>query len=314
MRSSRIFAALGYDVDHPYYYGENKLTLVFNESSEIPDASVLLERVFSTYAIDLSPFISEKGIVTLDMADSLERLRPFIGKPYVRFKKCGLEARPDRVKRIGSFLPEALGNEDRRELRGALLAHQFIGNWDTREANTLLTVVHEGNYQYHPSAVFSDLGTSFGVVQHTFPPDFKTGLVNAFPWEAVVVKNKRVKLTSPVNAILDCYSEATYDDLHWMAGKIAAIDSVALRDMVHKAHWPKPLEELYFHKLASRRASILAAFNINDAHPITFDRNLNYEENGVMIIENGVLLQDYEPEANPESFLDEHGRFRNYGH
>ncbi|MES2556112.1 MAG: hypothetical protein V4604_08175 [Bacteroidota bacterium] len=311
---SRIFAALGYDVDHPYYYGENKLTLVFNEASEIPDASVLVERVLGTYDVDLSPFISEKGIVTTDMADSLEQLRPFIGKPYVRFKKCGLEARPDRVKRIGSFLPEALHNDERTELRGALLAHQFIGNWDTREANTLLTLVHRGNYEYYQSAVFSDLGTSFGVVQHTFPPDFKTGLVNAFPWEAVLVKNKRVRLTSPVNAILDCYSDATYDDLQWMAKKIGAIDSIALRDMVHKAHWPKPLEELYFHKLASRRASILTAFQIPDLHPIAFDRNLNYEENGVKIIENGMLLQDYEPEANPESFLDEHGRFRNYGH
>jgi hypothetical protein len=311
---SRIFAALGYDVDHPYYYGENKLTLVFNESSEIPDASVLVERILDIYGVDLMPFISEKGRVSADMADLLEQLRPFIGQPYMRFKKCGLEARPDRVKRIGSFLPEALGNEERRELRGAILAHQFIGNWDTREANTLLTLVHSGNYNYHPSAVFSDLGTSFGVVQHTFPPDFKTGLVNAFPWEAAILKNKRVRLTSPVNAILDCYAEATYEDLYWMAGKIAAIDSLALRDMVHKAHWPQPLEELYFHKLASRRASILAAFQISDPHPIPFNRNLNYEENGVRIIENGVLLQDYKPEANPESFTDEHGRFRNYGH
>ena len=311
---SRIFAALGYDVDHPHYYGEDKLTLVFDEASEIPNAAALVEGILATYAVDLSPFISTSGIVTVDMADSLEQLRPFIGRSYVRFKKCGLEARPDRVKRIGSFLPEALQHNERMELRGALLAHQFIGNWDTREANTLLTLVHEGNYRYHPSAVFSDLGTSFGVEQHTFPPDFKTGLVNAFPWEAAVLKNKRVRLTSPVNAILDCYAQATYDDLHWMAGKIAAIDSLALRDMVHKAHWPKPLEELYFHKLASRRASILAAFNIPDPHPIAFDRNLNYEENGVLIIENGVLLQDYNPEANPESFTDEHGRFRNYGH
>lgn len=310
---SRIFAALGYDVDHPYFYSEDDLTLIFEATGTVRNADELIQRIREIYHIDLESFIASKGVVTAEMATEQSDLSPFTGRSFVRFKKCGLEARPDRVKRIGSFLPEELNNDQRRELRGALLAHQFIGNWDTREPNTLLTVVHGGNYNYRISAVFSDLGTAFGVERHTFPPDFKVGLVNAFSWEVAIRKRGWITLTSPVNDISEPYSEARYEDLLWMAGKIAAIDSVMLRDMVQQAHWPAAVEELYFHKLASRRASILQAFGLTDPHPIAFDRNLNFTENGRCIVQNGVLLTDYERENNPESLLDEKGRFRNYG-
>jgi hypothetical protein len=300
-------------VDHPYFYGKDDLTLIFEETGTVRNTDELIQRIREIYQIDLEPFIAAKGVVTAEMATEHSDLFPFEGKSFVQFKKCGLEARPDRVKRIGSFLPEKLNNDLRRELRGALLAHQFIGNWDTREPNTLLTIVHGGNYEYRVSAVFSDLGTAFGVERHTFPPDFKVGLVNAFSWEVAVRKRGWVVLTDPVNAISEPYSEAKYEDLLWMAGKIAAIDSTMLRDMVHQAHWPAPVEELYFHKLASRRASILHAFGLTDPHPIAFDRNLNIMENGRYIVQNGQLLTDYDRENNPESLLEKRGRFRNYG-
>ena len=42
---SHIFAALGYDVDHPYYYGENKLTLVFDDLKEIKNVDDLKSKI-----------------------------------------------------------------------------------------------------------------------------------------------------------------------------------------------------------------------------------------------------------------------------
>jgi hypothetical protein len=310
---SHIFAALGYDVDHPYYYGLNEVTLVFDGTQLIKNAEQLKAEIKRIYNIDLAPFISYSGIISPELIVTETELKSFSGKQFVRFKECSLEARPDRVKRIGSFVPYLLSNEDRRELRGALLAHAFIGNWDTRETNTLLTSVHMGNYNYRMSAVFSDLGTSFGVSYGIMPADFKVGLVNEFPWEVATNKNGVVHLNNPMNAILPCYEKATYNDLLWMAKKIAAIDGEMLRSMVAAGHWPKPIATLYYQKLASRRASILKAFNLEDAHPIAFNRKLDLNIGEVEIIKDGKLLVDSEKNKNPVSFLSTKGRFRNYG-
>lgn len=310
---SRIFASLGFDVDHPYFYRKNKLTLVFEDHSEVKDAQALTHQINGIYNVDITPFISNYGGITKEMADSISDLKAFIGHQYVRFYKCGLEARPDRVKRIGSFLPSEEINSQRRELKGALLAHLFIGNWDTREANTLLTTVHDGNYNYRISAVFSDLGASMGVKQKILPPDFKVGLVNEFSWEAISRKNNTIRIHDRINAILPSYENADYEDLLWMAMQIGQIDEYNLRKMVKKAHWPKPIEELYVHKLASRRASILKAFNITDPHPIPFNKKLSVIENGQSVVKEGVLLLDYNAKENPESFINKKGRLRNYG-
>jgi hypothetical protein len=316
---SEIFATLGYDVDHPYFYGENKLTLVFDGTREIKNAADLENKIFEIYKVRLKPFISSAGIITKEMADGVPDLQLYIGKQYVRFIKCVIEGRPDRVKRIGSFIPGEFGNENRRELRGALLAHAFIGNWDTREENTLLSLIHVHSDSYHlaeqyrMSAVFSDLGTSFGVVQHVFPPDFKVGLVNEFPWEVANMAGGIVKLNAEINSILPCYQNATYTDLKWMAKKIGAIDSTMLRHMVDDAHWPAPISELFFHKLASRRASILIAFNLPDPNPISFNKYLTIKVDNKFVIKDGKLVVDFEREKNPESFLSAKGRFRNYG-
>lgn len=308
---SRIFAALGYDVDHPYYYEKEKLTLVFDDFSTVKNKNELVEHLVEIYNINLAPFIFDFGIITNEMCLKNEKLTPFIGKQFVQFVKCAVEARPDRVKRIGSFLPEL--NKDRRELRAALLAHQFIGNWDTREENTLLTTVHNGNYKYRMSAVFSDLGTSLGVNNSYLPPDFKVGLINKLPWEVVKKKGNKIVFTNKINALLPPYKNAQYEDLLWMANRIALLDEKALTKIIKKAHWPKPIATLYFHKLAARRASILKAFDIEDIHPIAFDKQLTIEKKGESIIQNGKLLLDYKPAKNPESFYRKKGRLRNYG-
>ena len=310
---SRIFASLGYDVDHPYFYGKDKLTLVFDEESNINNSVDLVASLNEIYGINISSFISNFGIITKEMADSNKRLLPYIGKAYVRFLKCSIEARPDRVKRIGSFLPNDSENKDRLELKGSLLAHHFIGNWDTREANTLLTIVHSGNYNYRVSAVFSDLGTSLGVKIKTLPPDFKVGLVNDLPW--VVVKRKRDKIvfTNQINSILPFYKNADYIDLLWMAHKIAQLDEYNLRKIIKKAHWPFPIAELYFHKLASRRASILKAFNIVDPNPIEFNKEISIVYENIEVVKKGKLIIDYKVLENPESFINKKGRVRNYG-
>jgi len=311
---SRIFSALGYDVDHPYFYGRGKLMLIFDGSTSVNCWSQLKDSIFKIYNIDLNPFFLKEGKVDLQMAEENKDLQYYVGSNYVKFIKCGLEARPDRVKRLGSFLGDNLENSKRLELRGALLLNAFIGNWDTRNENTLLTTVHNGNYNYTVSAVFSDLGTSFGVNYSFLFADFKVGLVNYFPWIVAVKKKNKVCLKNPINEFLIAYSSAEYNELRWMAKEISFLDSLTLRKCLSKAKWPSPIEELFFHKLASRRASILTSFDIKDPNPIGYNRHLNIEENEKTIIRNGKLVVDYKRNENPESFLGRKGRKRNYGY
>lgn len=310
---SRIFSALGYDTDHPYFYGQDQLILVFESSRTILNTKMLTDSLKHIYNFDLGPFISKTGSIDSFMIQKNKALKPYMHHTYVTFVKCAVEARPDRVKRLGSFCPNQFNNPKRKELRGALLAHIWIGNWDTREENTLLTIVHQGNYKYQISAVFSDLGTSMGVHINLIRSDFKTGLVNAFEWGAAHKKRNKISFNHALNALLKPYRQVTYDDLYWMAEKIALFDEQMLRDIIKNAGWPYPIAELYFHKLASRRASILKAFTINDPNPIPFDKNLNITENGVDIVKNGFLMVDYERQKNPESFFYNQGRMRNYG-
>ena len=53
---SRIFAALGFDVDHPYFFEKDKLTLVFDEPLEVNNAEELVQAIDRIYDIDFGSF------------------------------------------------------------------------------------------------------------------------------------------------------------------------------------------------------------------------------------------------------------------
>ena len=312
--ASRLFASLGYDVDHPYCYLNGKLILIFDETSSITNWNQLKDSILNIYNINLDPFFLDSGTIDMEILANNNNLSNYFGNKYVRFIKCGIEARPDRVKRLGTFLPNMLYNSKRLELRGALLLHSLIGNWDTRKENTLLTTIHDGNYNYNVSAVFSDLGASFGVSYSIISSDFKAGLVNEFSWVLAIKKNNKIHIKNSINEFSTAYLEANYNDLRWMAKKISLLDSLTIRKCVTKAKWPYPIEELYFNKLASRRASVLESFDIVDPNPIYFNRKINIKEDGKFIVRKGKLVADYKKSENPESFLTKKGRKRNYGY
>ena len=180
-----------------------------------------------------------------------------------------------------------------------------------REQNTLLTTVHDGNYNYRVSAVFSDLGTSMGVKTSPLSGNFKVGLVNDLGWKAAKSTKRKVKLLGRINASLQPYENGQIDDLRWMAEKIAEIDSLTLRKCIGKSGWPPAVQELYFHKMASRRASILKAIEVEDANPISFDCHLYFEAGGY-VVKNGKLIE-MPIEQHPEGLTHKKGRMRNYG-
>ncbi len=310
---SRIFAALGFDVDHPYYYGKDQVYLILPKDSSVKSARELRQQVKSQFKIDISRFISDEGVIGQNEIALNKHLKQFLGLKFIRFIECALEARPDRVKRIGSIVPKQLQHSHRPELRAALLAHLFIDNWDTREENTLISINHLGDYQYKTSGVFSDLGTSMGVHVNLAKGDFRVGLVNEFSWDIVTRKKNKITFKSQLNSMLKPYSQASFDELRWMAEKIAQLNQNHLEKILEKSGWPTPIQTLYLHKLASRRSQILTAFGINDPHPIAFDRNLSINYHGRQVIKNGELIEDMDQDLHPIGYLNTKGRMQNYG-
>lgn len=312
---SRLFAALGFDVDHPYYREKNSVTLVFPKALGLEkDHLEMIRTVKNNFNIDIEKYVSDSGVVEQADVEDDPQLAEFIGLPYVRFVECALEGRPDRVKRLGPLMNNNLFNRNRRELRGALLAHLWIDNWDTRAENTMMAINHQGNHKYKSTGVFSDLGTSLGVKVNFMPVDFRVGLVNEFSWDIVKKKSaKKVSLMGQINAYLPAYRSATYADMRWMATKIAKISKKDLEEILDQSGWPKGLAKLYFHKLAARRAQILDAFEVQDPNPIAYDRHYSYEKNGITYIKNGVLIKDFMSDDHPLGYMSPYGRLRNYG-
>lgn len=312
---SRIFAALGFDVDHPYYRDEDSITVVFPKQEGLEQNHIeMIKTIKQNFNIDISKYISKYGTVDNSDVRDNKNLAPYLGLKYVKFVECAIEGRPDRVKRLGPLMANKLFNRNRRELRGSLLAHLWIDNWDTRAENTMMAINHQGKHVYKSTGVFSDLGTSLGVKVNFLPVDFRVGLVNHFSWDILKKKTKsRVKLIGQINSFLPAYRSATYSDMKWMAKQIEKIDKNALKKILEKSGWPKGLEKLYYHKLASRRAQILEAFDIVDSNPIKFDRKFTYEKNGIVYIKDGVLIKDFNKEKHPLGYLNPKGRLRNYG-
>jgi len=312
---SRIFAALGFDVDHPYYRKKDSVTVVFPLIDGIEkNHKEMVQTVKNNFSINIEKYISKSGVVNESDIRDNPRLANHLGLSFVTFVECAIEGRPDRVKRLGPLMSNSLFNRNRRELRGALLAHLWIDNWDTRAENTMMAINHQGKRVYKSTGVFSDLGTSLGVKVNFLPVDFRVGLVNHFKWDILKKKTKnKVKLIGQINAFLPTYKSATFSDMKWMATKIAKINKVSLNKILDKSGWPKGLQKLYFHKLASRRAQLLEAFDVKDINPIKFDRNFSYEKNGVTYIKKGVLIKDFNKDKHPLGYLNPFGRLRNYG-
>lgn len=311
---SRLFAALGFDVDHPYYRTTDDLFVVFPQHLAQKNAADMLAQIKRTFKIDVAPFVSTTGIVGDAEIARTKELEAHRGLPYVTFKECAIEGRPDRVKRLGSIAPTAIGNPGRRELRGALLAHMWLDNWDVREENTLLSVNHLGKFKYTTRGSFSDLGTSLGVKLTLPRGDFRVGLPNQFGWNLVKrVSPTEISFHGVMNSRMAPYKNATYADLKWMASKIARVSGETLEKVLEKSGWPAPIQVIYFHKLAARRAQILDAFGIPDPHPIAFTEDLTVSYKGEVVVREGRLLKDIDVDQHPIGFRNTRGRVRNYG-
>lgn len=307
--ASRIFAGLGFNVDYPFFKGEGEFRLLLGKQGRRNRTiKQLVNFIHNSYKVNLSPFIYKTGIVTSEMINDEPLLVGKLGEIYLEFIGTAVEPRPANETRLGPIMMDSLDNSQRRELRGAALAHMWVGNWDTKAANTLLTIVnHQG--KTHLKGSFSDLGVSLGVAISKFPRDLKAGLVNELSWNMLKVQGETIHFHARMNHLPLAWRTATWSDLQWMAQQIARLSSEDAREILLQSGWPIKIQQLYLYKLAERRHLILKTFEIQDPHP--WPRERQYSSS--LEIKDGELTIEPELKKYPQGLLHKTGRFRGYG-
>jgi hypothetical protein len=313
--ASRLFAALGYNTDYPYFSKSGEINLILGKTDNKKKRSVshLVKFIYNGYQINLSPFIKSVGRIDRKMIAANPELAPFRGQHFVSFKSSALEARPKDELRLGGMLSGDPQNLNRRELKGAILALLWLGTWDIKEINTLLAISMNEKSETKLVGSFSDLGLGMGVKINKFPRDIKAGLINELSWDFVSVEKGQILFNGHVNSILKQYTSAQYDDLHWMAVQIANIDEKILRHSLSFSGWPSYIQELYFNKLAERRKQILSVFAIEDPHPMTINRMFSFHDNNRWLVKDGFLVEEPDLENFPQGLYHPFGRFRGFG-
>lgn len=306
--ASRIFAALGFNVDFPFHRAPGELRLLLGrQGNQKRTVQQLVNFIYNSFKINLSPFIREVGKVSTAMVSVDPILRGKEGETYLTFTGLALEPRPSKETRLGPFMPDLTQNKNKRSVRGALLAEIWVGNWDTKTDNTLLALT--GNFADPFKASYSDLGVSLGVKIQKFPRDLKGGLVNEFGWDVLTDDGKEVSFITRMNHIPEAWRKASWSDLAWMAKQMAKLGPLDLREILRHSGWPTEVQELYFHKLAERRRQILQAFAVKDSFNWQIDRNLSIGD----LVKNGELSREPDISMYPAGLWHSRGRFRGYG-
>jgi len=307
--ASRFFAGLGFNVDYPFFKGRGEFRLLLGrQGRKKRTIKQLVNFIHNSYKVNLSPFISQTGIVTSAMIEQEPLLAGKLGETYLEFIGTALEPRPIQETRLGPIMMDSLNNYQRRELQGAVLAHMWLGNWDTKAANTLLTIVNQqGNT--HLKGSFSDLGVSLGVSISKFPRDLKAGLVNEFAWDLLKEQGDKVHFHARMNHLPLSWRTADWSDLHWMAQQIAQITFEDAQEILLHSGWPANIQKLYLFKLAERRHQILKTFQVIDLYP--WPRNREYQD--LPHIKEGLLSLEPDLTSYTQGLLHKTGRFRGYG-
>lgn len=78
--------------------------------------------------------------------------------------------------------------------------------------------------------------------------------VNLYAWEVGKVLNRSLFLSHPY---AESFSEATYEDLKWIARKIAHLSRTDFSEILKSAHYPTDIEKLLLEKVIARRNQLI---------------------------------------------------------
>jgi len=171
--------------------------------------------------------------------------------------------RPKDVKRVDGWKWKQNPFVGSREYQGLKVMMALMNNWDIKDTNNKVAVVHNKKIADHELRYFvSDLGGSFGKVSHIpriiyFKPDrnnpkayAQTRLVNG-------VKDGRVDFHYRLKR-KDIFKDVSVDDVRWMSGWLSQLSDRQLQDAFRAANY-KPDEVRIMTQAVRRRIGELNA-------------------------------------------------------
>ncbi|MBT3980174.1 MAG: hypothetical protein HOE90_02410 [Bacteriovoracaceae bacterium] len=317
----RIMELMGFKIDRMYYI---KTPTVYFKDKEERDAMLLDWLGFYSAKKELPHMVfKSEGELETPVLNHKGKKYNY----YVTFYEAALEDRPKDEERIGSFKLNELGAWERREVRAQLLAQGYIASGDIKEAhNNKIKLVSTGKGEYDVNELIHDLGKSLG--------NPLVGIqVNDYPFEWIKIKgiggNKRVHFDYRRYHIINKFKTdknpfmvGHYSDTKWSARLLAQITKKQLHDIITGSGFPKPLAELYYQKLLTRRDNVVRIFNLegtktsdnrvvqlfNTKKIKHLKKELDFDYKGEQVIKNGVLLKNFKDHGFPMQYLGVPGK------
>lgn len=231
-----LYAALGFSADSCKYVRDFKVVL-----GDVPHH--VFRREWESYysGYNLDKYVKQQG------KDSEGY--------YIVFYEGVLKARPGQLIRVGPWAYSKNGNEGRREVRGSLIFHMWVANFDLKEAEKNKLMLRKVGDQYKCFHIQQDMGFAFGRTYTERPGSFK--------WKLV-----RKKTRNYISMYYRCFQEnslfkhVSYADARWMVRLIARLTRKQITDAVALGGWPESIQKLLVEKLISRRNQLVKAFKL----------------------------------------------------
>ena len=273
--TSRLFHALGYNVDPTDYAREIKIAynrqffLEFNSrrAPQIKFGMLFIPMVRFTIQKQHSPFDSiAAAVLKTGERISAEELQAHFSNPefeskidYLVTKPANVQIQSSDAAAIGPWAFGGNGHENLRELRGAGVLAAWLGWWDSRFENTRLRIINtpEGPTLKH---FWSDLGGGLGRAAGSFshsceqPDHFDSRFTRS--------RSSGDKLHFHINGYepvedTPAFAEMTIDDARWMARLIAQLTEQQLIDALSASGFDRDHVHIYTQKLLARRDHLI---------------------------------------------------------
>lgn len=231
--------------------------------------------------------------------------KEFIGEEvFVTFRSALFEAnRPDTVK-LSAIDQSGWDLLSRREFRGMMLWFAWVSLRDTRNGNWRVQLQKE-NGELIPKISQQDVGIGLmgSAAIDKNPLDILVnGLrrthVNSFNPTILDWDNKKVRVIwNDGFKNNDTFSGTTYQDLKWMARKIARLTRKDIEYAFSLGKMNQHITNLFVEKIISRRNDFIDAFDLN--HEFNHIPTLNLKEYNVPgIVKEGKIIVQSLPETN----------------
>jgi hypothetical protein len=211
-----------------------------------------------------------RGLVTFVKGHGIDEES---GEEWVDLRDVQLSVHDPNLYRLSAYHPDGWDLPNRREHRSLLLWYGWMGIIDTKAGNHK-AMLQKGKDGLSPVYSLQDIGyalqqsidirhpwhmmeavDAWGV--NTYLPSFLSWSddhVHVW-WTELMMDKERFTTTN-------------YNDLKWMARKIAAISYEDILHSIEVANYAGPVADLYRHKIVNRRNEIVKAFDLQDEYPL----------------------------------------------